>query len=153
MAPRDSAPAAGADSELPARRVVEHLIAISPVAEHWGIELVDAEPGAVSLAMTVRPDMANTHGVCHGGVLFSLADFCFGFAANSYNDRAMAASCDIRFLQSAEVGDRVTARAQEIWKRGRSGLYDVTIINQKGEMVAVMRGHSRLVGGLHVERG
>lgn len=137
--------------DVPAADIIERLAEVSPVAKHWGMQVLDAEQGLVQMAMTVRADMTNTQGNCHGGVIFSLADFCFGFAANSYNDRAVAASCDIKFLKPAAVGDRLVAKASEIWKQGRSGLYDVTITNQDGESIAVMRGHSRLVGGRHIE--
>ena len=136
--------------EASASEIVSHLIDISPVAKHWGMEVLDAGRGTVRMAMTVRSDMVNTHGKCHGGVLFSLADLCFGYAANSYNDRAVAAACDIRFLKPAAVGDRVVAHSAEVWKEGRSGLYDVTLSNQHGETIAVMRGHARLVGGRHL---
>jgi acyl-CoA thioesterase len=115
------------------------------------MEVLEAARGSVRMAMTVREDMSNTQGNCHGGVLFSLADLCFGYAANSYNDKAVAASCDIRFLKPAHVGDRVEAHSVEVWKEGRSGLYDVTLTNQNGDTVAVMRGHARLAGGQHIE--
>lgn len=134
-----------------AERVVEHLMSVSPVLGHWGIEVVEAKPASVTLAMTIRKDMSNTNGVCHGGVVFSLADACFGFSSATYNDRGAGASCDIRFLKPAEIGDRLTATASEVWRKGRSGLYDVTIVNQNGEKVAIMRGHSRLIGGHYVE--
>ncbi len=140
-------------ASIPVRQVVEHLLDVSPVAHHWGIEILEAERGAVALRMDTRGDMSNTNGVCHGGVLFTLADFCFGYAAGSYNDRATAASCDIQFLKPAEVGDRLTARSTEIWRRGRSGFYDVTITNQDDEVIAIMRGHARLIGGYYIAAG
>ena len=129
------------------RSVVDHLMAISPVVQHWGIELVDAGQGTVRMEMDVRPDMGNTHGVCHGGVIFTLGDACFGFSANSYNDRTIAASCEIKFLAPGEVGDRLTAVSTEVWRKGRSGLYDVTITNRQGDKVAILRGHARMTGG------
>jgi acyl-CoA thioesterase len=135
------------------QRVVEHLLSVSPVAHHWGVEILEAERGAVSLGMDIRPDMSNTNDVCQGGVIFTLADFCFGYAASTYNDRATAAACDINFLKPGKVGDRLTARATEVWRRGRSGLYDVTVTNQDDDIIAVMRGHARLIGGVHVEEG
>lgn len=152
MASKDSG-AAEASTAVAPRIVVEHLLSVSPVAHHWGIEILEAELGAVSLGMEIRADMSNTNDVCHGGVIFTLADFCFGYAANSYNDRCTAASCDINFFKPGEVGDRLTARAREIWRRGRSCFYDVTITNQDDETIAIMRGHARLIGGLHVETG
>jgi acyl-CoA thioesterase len=50
------------------------------------------------------------------------------------------------------VGDEVTARSVEVWKRGRSGLYDVTLTNQNGDKIAVMRGHARMTKGMHIEK-
>ncbi|MEC9368167.1 MAG: hotdog fold thioesterase [Pseudomonadota bacterium] len=134
-----------------AEKVVAHLYSVSPVLKHWGIEVAGAKRAAVTLTMTVRKDMSNTNGVCHGGVIFSLADACFGFSAGSYNDRGVGASCDIRFLKPAEIGDRLTATASEVWRKGRSGLYDVTIVNQGGDKVALMRGHARQIGGHYIE--
>ena len=139
------------DAQALAERVGENMMGKSPVLHHWGIELVSIEPGAATMRMAIRDDMANLHRQCHGGVLFTMADACFGFSSNSYNARGVAASCDIRFLMPAEIGDVITATTTEIWRRGRSGLYDVTLTNQDGDKVAVMRGHSRLTKGTHVE--
>ena len=148
---REASPPAGCAGDAQARRVAEHLFSVSPVLRHWGVELIEARLGTVRLAMTVRKDMANTHGTCHGGVIFTLADSCFGYAANVANDRAAAVGCEIRFLKPARIGDRVTAHAEEIWKQGRGGLYDVILTNQDGDIVAVARGHTRLIGGHHIE--
>ncbi len=134
-----------------ARRVADHLFSISPVLKHWGVELIEARRGAVRLAMTVREDMANTLGTCHGGIIYTLTDSCFGYTANVSNDRAAAVACEIRFLKPARIGDRITAQSQEIWKQGRGGLYDVTITNQDGDIVAVARGQMRNIGGHHIE--
>lgn len=140
-----------ADAQALADKVGVHMMSVSPVLHHWGIELVSIGPGASVMTMTIREDMANLHRQCHGGVLFTMADGCFGFASNSYNERTVAASCDIRYLKPAEIGDVVTATAIEIWKKGRSGLYDVTIANQDGEKVAIMRAHSRKTSGTHID--
>ena len=45
------------------------------------------------------------------------------------------------------VGDTLTAAAREISLTGRSGIYDVTVTNQKNETIAVFRGCSRSVRG------
>ncbi|MGI9385486.1 MAG: hydroxyphenylacetyl-CoA thioesterase PaaI [Methyloligellaceae bacterium] len=134
-----------------ARRVAESMQAASPVLRQWGIELVDVAPGAARLAMTVRDDMNNGQGVCHGGILFTLADSAFGFACNTYNEKALAVACDIRYLRPAEVGDRLIAEAGEIWRQRRTGLYGVTVSVEGGEQVALFRGEARVVGGQHVE--
>jgi len=140
------------EAEALAARVGEKMMQSSPVLHHWGIELRDIAPGAVTMVMTIRADMSNLHGQCHGGVLFTLADACFGFAANSYNPRTVAATCDIRYLKPAEIGDVITAQSIEVWKRGRSALYDVSLTNQDSELIALMRGHARLTRGTHIEQ-
>ena len=132
-------------------RVGESMVRSSPVLKHWNIELKDIKAGAATMQMAIREDMSNLHGQCHGGVLFTLADACFGFAANAYNQRMVAATCDIRYLKPAEFGDVIAARSVEVWKQGRSGLYDVTMTNQHGDKIAIMRGHARITRGKHIE--
>lgn len=138
------------EADALAVRVGKNMFDKSPVAHHWGIELKAISAGASEMQMTIREDMANLHRQCHGGVLFTMADACFGFASNSYNDRMVAASCDIRFLKSAEIGDVITATSVEIWKRGRSGLYDITLTNQDGDKIAIMRAHARKTKDTHI---
>ncbi len=134
-------------------RVARTMRDDSPVLEHWGIELVDVGPGSVDLAMTVRADMDNAHGLCHGGILFTFADTAFGIACNSYNECALAVSCDIRYLQPARIGDRLLAEARELWRQRRTGLYGVTVTARDGDRVALFRGEARFVGGALVEDG
>ena len=140
------------EADALAARVGENMIQKSPVLHHWGIELMKITAGAATMRMAIREDMSNLHGQCHGGVLFTMADACFGFAANSYNHRTVAATCDIRYLKPAEISDVITAHAVEVWKRGRGGLYDVTMTNQDDDKIAVMRGHARLTKGRHIEQ-
>lgn len=147
----DAIAQADSDRSLLAWRVGRHMLANSPVIAHWGFELLDMAPGHSRLAMTVRDDMANPFGVCHGGVLFTFADTSFGFACNSHNAQAVGASCDIRYLQPARIGDELVASAKEVWLRGRSSLYDVAIDRTDGEQIAVLRGYARILGEPLVE--
>lgn len=107
-------------------------------------------PGAADLTMTITAEMSNGHGNCHGGYIFTLADSAFAFACNSYNQLAVAQHCSITYLIPGRIGDRLTARAREVSRRGRSGIYDIRITNQSGEHVAEFRGHSRTVKGTHL---
>jgi acyl-CoA thioesterase len=98
------------------------------------------------LTMRIRPDMANGHGIAHGGFTFTLADSAFAFACNSHNRRTVAQGCDIAFLAPAHAGDVLEAEAVERWRQGRSGIYDVTV-RRGGHVVAEFRGRSREIGG------
>ena len=94
--------------------------------------------------------MTNGHKTCHGGYIFTLADSAFAFACNTYNQRTVAQMAAVSFLAPAFEGDLLTATAQEVWRQGRGGIYDVRVTNQSGTPIAEFRGHSRTVKGTHL---
>jgi acyl-CoA thioesterase len=103
--------------------------------------------------MRVRADMVNGHGLCHGGLVFALADSAFAFACNSHNDSTVAAAAAIDFLAAAREGDELTAEASELWRTGRNGIYEIIVANQRGERIALFRGRSHRVNGQVVSEG
>lgn len=115
-----------------------------------GIELVDVGPGSAVVAMTVRDDMVNGLDVCHGGLIFALADSAMAFASNSYNRYAIAAHADIDWVNPGRRGARLTATATERNRRGRSAITDVVVTDDRGETIAHFRGRTRLIDGHHV---
>lgn len=112
-----------------------------------GAQLVSVAPGRCVLRMKVQPDMVNSGGTCHGGLIFTLADSAFGYACNSFNRIAVAQQCDITFLKPVAVGTMLTATAELRETAGRSSIYDMTVQNDAGETVALFRGLSREIGG------
>jgi acyl-CoA thioesterase len=99
------------------------------------------------MSMTVQHCQTNGHDICHGGVIFALADSAFAFACNSYNKVTVAQSNSITFTAPGKTGDRLTADAREVVRSGRSGTYDVTVTNQDGTVIALFRGLSRTISG------
>jgi acyl-CoA thioesterase len=112
-----------------------------------GMTILHIGPGEAALAMTVRPDMANGHGICHGGFIFTLADSSFAFACNTYGQRTVAQQCAVTFIRPAHAGDRLVAHAKERSRAGRGGIYDVTVRDGNETVVAEFRGHSRTIAG------
>ncbi|MBA1154669.1 hydroxyphenylacetyl-CoA thioesterase PaaI [Microvirga mediterraneensis] len=112
-----------------------------------GMVIERVSPGEAVLSMTIRSDMTNGHGICHGGFIFTLADSAFAFACNTYDQRTVAQHCAVTFLLPGRRGDRLTAHAVERNRSGRSGIYDVTVRDGKGAVVAEFRGHSRTIAG------
>ncbi|MEO1066199.1 MAG: hydroxyphenylacetyl-CoA thioesterase PaaI, partial [Pseudomonadota bacterium] len=108
-------------------------------------------PGAATISMPVMKNLTNGHKTCHGGYIFTLADSAFAFACNTYNQNTVAQHCSVTFLAPGLEGDILTATAKEQNRAGRSGIYDVTVKNQKGEAIALFRGHSRTIKGQHFE--
>ncbi|HLZ99918.1 MAG TPA: hydroxyphenylacetyl-CoA thioesterase PaaI [Steroidobacteraceae bacterium] len=123
-----------------ARASADALYAGDKASQGLGIELLDVAPGSVRVGMTVRADMVNGHGICHGGILFMLADSAFAFACNSYGEPMVAAGASIEFLASVNKGARITATATETSRSARGGIYDVVVARESGEPLAHFRG-------------
>lgn len=115
-----------------------------------GMAIKDVSRGKAVLTMPVRSDMLNGQKICHGGFMFLLADSAFAFACNGYNQFTVAQSCKIDFLAPAFEGDVLTAVAEERYREARSGIYDCTVTDQNGKVIAEMRGNSRTVKGQHL---
>ena len=121
------------------------MFASDRASQNLGIEIIEIAPGSVRISMTVRPEMVNGHGICHGGFIFAFADSAFAFACNSHGESMVAAGAAIEFLAPTTVGERLTAVAAEIRRTARHGIYDVSVNNGSGETVALFRGRcSRL---------
>ena len=149
----ESSTEAHTDADETARRAAEKLYAGDKASHALGIRILETAPGRAKVAMRVRPDMVNGHRVCHGGLVFTLADTGFAFACNSYGPNTLAASGSIDFLGPAREGDELTATASELWRSGRSGLYQVDVTNQKGERIALFRGRSQRIPGHLLDEG
>ena len=134
-----------------ARRAGRVLYEKDKAAKALGIQVLEITPGGAHLTMTVRADMTNGHAVCHGGLIFALADTAFAYACNSYGDNTLAAAASIDFLAPAYANDVLSATAREAWRAGRSGLYEVEVTNQKGEQIALFRGRSHRISGKLIE--
>lgn len=122
-------------------------------SQNLGMTLDHIAPGEATLSMTITEAMSNGQGNCHGGYMFTLADSAFAFACNSYNQLAVAQHCSISYLMPCRIGDRLTATATEVSRRGRSGIYDIRLTNQAGEHIGEFRGMSRTVKGTHLPVG
>lgn len=134
-----------------ARRIAEYLHSTEGVTKTFGLVMEGAGLGWAKCSMVIKESMTNGHKVCHGGVLFSLADNAFAWACNSRNVIAFAQSASISFISPAKIGEKVTAHAHEEANEGRTGIYTVKITAEDGRTIAVFQGLSRTAGGKVVE--
>jgi acyl-CoA thioesterase len=123
-----------------AREVVGSLYLADRASQALGIEIMDVAAGRVRIEMTVRTDMVNGYGMCHGGIVFAFADSAFAFACNSYGEPMVAAGASIEFLAPTPLGERVAATATEISRSARHGIYDVAVSDAAGRVLAQFRG-------------
>src|SRR5580692_12813273 len=120
---------------------VEAMMASDAASRMLGIELLDYGDGWARTRMTVRDDMVNGHGICHGGMIFSLADTTFACACNSWGPVTVAAGCDILFVAPARLGDVLVADCRVRARYGRNGVYDAAV-TRDGDLIAEFRGRS-----------
>ena len=128
-----------------AERSAAAMYANDRASQALGMRLVEVRPGYAKLSMLVRDDMLNGYSSCHGGLIFSLADSAFAFSCNSHGGVVVAAAASIDFLAPAQAGDELTAEGVERWRSKRNGVYEVTVVNQRGETIALFRGRSHQV--------
>lgn len=130
-----------------AHHVAATLLSREGTGPAWGIEIEAADEGYARIAMTLRDDMLNGHGIAHGGMLFALADTAFAYACNSRNVSTVAQSATIIFLEPGKKGERLVAEARESSLKGRSGVYAVKVFGEDGRTIAEFQGLSRAISG------
>jgi acyl-CoA thioesterase len=116
-------------------------------SQWFGMQIMDVDEGSATLSLVVQKHHTNGHGMCHGGVTFTLADSAFAFACNSRNQATVAQHNSITYIAPANLGDTLIATASEVSLVGKSGIYDVTVSNQDGSVIAEFRGSSRSIRG------
>ncbi len=132
-------------------KVAEKMMADTKFEHTLGMKLLEVEEGYAKMEMEVTQKMLNGHGTCQGGAIFSFADAAFAIACNSRNIATVAAACDISFVKPALLGDTLYATATEKYLKGRNGIYDILVVNQKFESVAFFTGKSKAVKGTILE--
>ncbi|WP_244145820.1 hydroxyphenylacetyl-CoA thioesterase PaaI [Paraburkholderia tropica] len=130
-----------------ARATAQAMYEADGCSRALGMELLEVRAGYARLRMSVRPEFLNGHQICHGGLIFTLADSTFAFACNSYNINTVASGCSIEFLRPVQPDDQLTAEAVEQVMSGRNGIYDIRVTNRAGETVAMFRGKSAQIRG------
>ena len=135
-----------------ARLSAEAMWADDKASQGMGMEILEVGPGLARLSMLVTERMVNGHGLCHGGFIFTLADSAFAFACNSHGQPAVAQHCAITYIAPGKLGMRLIAEARERQRGERSGIYDVTVRNDSGAVIAEFRGNARTLPGSLIDR-
>lgn len=136
-----------------ARRVCKSMFDRDAASQMMGMRIEDTRPGYARLSMVVRRDMLNGLLICHGGFMFTLADSAFAFACNNRNEATVAAGCSIEFLRAVKEGETLTAIAEERLLSGRTGIYDISVVDEAGAPVAIFRGKSARIKGEVLQPG
>lgn len=125
-----------------AEQCVAKIIDNDTVVNGLGIRLISAEQGRAVLAMTVRADMLNSLGQCHGGMSFTLADAAFACASVSNNQAGVGAHAAMDYIRPGMEGDVLTATATVRHQGKSASLVEVVVENQNGKQIALLHGRS-----------
>lgn len=135
------------DPQALAEAVTAAMWSRDRTAQSLGMRIESVGPGRATVRMTVRGDMVNGHHICHGGLIFTLADTAFAYACNAYNRNTVASGCNIDFVATGREGDTLQAEAVERTLAGRTGVDHVTVRDSAGNTIALFRGKSYRISG------
>lgn len=121
-------------------QVVDHMMENDYFSQWMGVDVLDVKEGYSRIKMIIRKEMVNGFGIVHGGIPFSLADSAFAFACNNRNNLSVALDVTITFTKAVNIGDELTAEAKEVHNGRSTGVYLITVVNQKNEQVALFKG-------------
>lgn len=130
------------DAQARLRRNAEAMYARDQASQHLGIELSEVRDGYARMVMTVVPWMVQGLGVCHGGLLFALADTAMAFASNPRGEAHIATGGSVEFLRPAKEGQVLIAEARELQRTRRTAVYDVNVTIEGGKAVCHFRGRT-----------
>lgn len=126
--------------------VVAYLCRNDASLAWFGHELLEVAPGFAKLRLTVRPEMLNGHAICHGGVIYALADTAFAYASNNGNELTVTSSAAIDYLHPVGLDEVLTATARERHAASRTRFYEVRVENSAGILVALLAAKGRRTG-------
>lgn len=109
-------------------------------AKKLGINILDWKKGYAKTEVTIGKDMLNFHKAANGGLIFSLADYAFAIASNSYGQMAVGINTSMSYIKAAAAGESLICRATEISNNGRLAIYNMEIKNEQKELIATMEG-------------
>src|SRR5437762_5568675 len=130
----------GNEKDKLANEVVNHMMDNDFFSQWLGIEVLEIKEGYSRIKMMIRKEMVNGFGIVHGGIPFSLADSAFAFACNNRNNLSVALDVTITFTKAVNIGDVLIAEAKEFHNGRSTGVYLITVTNQKNEKVALFKG-------------
>ncbi|OIK10382.1 phenylacetate degradation protein [Bacillus sp. MUM 116] len=108
-----------------------------PYSRFLGMKLTKLGPGTAEAELTPDENMLNAHRTVHGGVIFSLADYVFAAASNSYGKTAVGVTTNVNFMSAGKPGETLLATAEEIKKNHRLGWYNIRVFSDT-ELIATM---------------
>jgi uncharacterized protein (TIGR00369 family) len=117
-----------------------------PFVEHLGARITERGDGIVRLRLDPRPELANSWGSVHGGVLMTLLDVALASAGRSLDDTcngALTVEMKVNFIAAAAGPVIGEGRAQ---RAGRSLIFsEGELRSEDGTLLAKATGTFKLL--------
>jgi acyl-CoA thioesterase len=115
---------------------------VGPIAALLGIHRASMSDGRSAFELTIRPEHMNPHGVVHGGVVYTLADFAMGGALTSVlepGERCATLEVKINYLAPAVSGE-IRAEACVMSRTRRVAVMEARVYGEAQRMIALATG-------------
>jgi acyl-CoA thioesterase len=120
--------------------IVNLMMKEDSFSQWLGVEIEKIDFGVCKLRSKVTFEMLNGFRIAHGGISYSLADSALAFASNSRGVQCVSIETSISHVKKISEGDIISAEAMEIHRGRTTGIYDITLKNQHGQIVALFKG-------------
>ena len=128
------------------KQILDTMLEKDNFSRWLGLQVDEYREGYCRLHYTVRKEMLNGFSIVHGGIIFSAADSAFSFACNSHGQLSVALDVHISFIRPVKEGVTLTVEASEIHTGNKTSFYNVTTIDDNGEIISVFKGTAYRTG-------
>jgi acyl-CoA thioesterase len=125
---------------------LREMAKVEPIARFFDFKVLELGPGYAKASMQMKPEYLNVNGMVFGGIIMSIADQVFGLAVNTIAHPSIAGQFNIYFLARVEPRDELVGECRMIKNGKRLGVSEITVTNQRGEVVARATGTTIPVG-------
>lgn len=116
---------------------IKQFLKDEPLASFLGMKLTKLGPGTAEAELVPDDRMLNSHGMVHGAIIFSLADYVFAAASNSYGKTAVGVTTNVNFISAGKPGKTLTGIAKEVKKNHKLAWYKIDV-QSENELIATM---------------
>lgn len=127
-------------NNMKGRDVVNYMMENDAFSQWLGINVLEVGEGSAVLEFKVKPEMLNGFYILHGGISYSVADSALAFAANSHGIQSVSIETSISHTKPVKLGEKITAIASELSLSKKIGIYNVELINEKNQKIALFKG-------------
>jgi acyl-CoA thioesterase len=110
-----------------------------------GAKLIDVEQGKAVARLNISPMHINAAGGVQGGAIFTLCDFAFAAATNSYGSLTVGVSSSIQYF-SQPKGQYIMAIAGETFRGRKLCGCTVDVFDEDGTIIARFMGTGYIKG-------